>query len=70
MKDMICQVGFNARGFPGGFHQVHPINAPSASEIPMEIAAMREMGVWTEEDESAVAGPETGLSEIEFFQRV
>ncbi len=48
--------------FPQGFGPTRPANI---SEISIEIAAMREMGVWTEEDESAVAGAETGLSDIE-----
>ena len=48
--------------FPQGFHAVYPVNI---SEISSEIAAMREMGVWTEEDENAVTGTETGLSDIE-----
>lgn len=52
--------------FPHGFRAVHPVNI---SEISAEIAAMREMGVWTEEDENAVAGGETGLSDIELLQK-
>jgi len=53
--------------FSGGLSGVHSVNV---SEISSEIAAMREMGVWTEEDENAVAGPDAGLSDIELSQQI
>jgi hypothetical protein len=53
--------------FSGNFSSVHSVNV---SEISSEIAAMREMGVWTEEDENAVAGPDAGLSDIELSQQI
>ena len=51
---------------PGGFRGPHFM---STSEISTEIAAMREVGVWTEEDENQVVGVE-GLSDIELLKGV
>lgn len=52
--------------FQSGFHRARFVNT---AEIPTEIAAMREVGVWTEEDENMVGGAENTLSEIEMFQK-
>lgn len=42
--------------------------APNAEELSTEIAALREIGVWTEEDEAALGvSTEHVLSEIELY---